>query len=175
MGTECDLALAHSNFTRIQDTPLLILNVLWHIWQEMQTRSWLGKKWGSCEARRSTTYPCAMLERHYYHRFVLHWSYATKKHNREHTWTWPLVGLKPSSGSSLVTRTATTWPLGFTASALSRSNCVASTATRCHESWPPPGSFPKNRRISAMELPRLDCHCHHIFEVYYQEMKFRLF
>ncbi len=70
MGTECDLALAHSNFTRIQDTPLLILNVLWHIWQEMQTRSWLGKKWGSCEARRSTTYPCAMLERHYYHRFV---------------------------------------------------------------------------------------------------------
>lgn len=37
MGTECESALAHSNFTRIQDTPLLNLDVLSHICQEMQT------------------------------------------------------------------------------------------------------------------------------------------
>jgi hypothetical protein len=64
MGTERDSALAHSNFTRIQDTPLLILNVLSQIWQEMQTWSWLGKKmeflWGQekyhlplCNARKA--------------------------------------------------------------------------------------------------------------------------
>lgn len=60
----------------------------------------------------------------------------------EPTCTFPLVGLNPSSGSSLVTRTATQWPFGLVDSAWSKSNGVAATEVFRQASYPPPCSTP---------------------------------